>query len=738
MKTALTIFSTFCMLLCMAGVMQGQVINEWDWDESGVDMGEFIEVFILDPQPIDLSQYAIVEYETTGTSAGNVQSQGTHTLDDFTATAVPADGGTYYLLVEPFEQNDAVALVGPSGVLQFLHTTNQITANNGGAMDATSTSIGVPHSYASGHSVQRQSDGTYVALAETPGAMNNVAAPALSFDALPDCDDTPNASGAAAMDNTMYIHISNLTNADGVTPITFTSSSGTITDNLAAGATSGTIQITGLTDADYGTILTISASNNGRTVNLDIPVVICGFLVENGGNGRNEADVSNGAFCTTQNGITAPGVLVEAVSNTALSSGNDIISTYVYALVNTSSNDEIVATNNTGLFGAPDVVSDMLYKIYAFKVNDSELTTFNTAIANLSPKRITTGDDILTKSNDFNGLCYTSCWNVDFSPSCIICPTITSLTASASTCSGTAITDLTATIAQFHSTENNKQNYEVEFVYTTTQAANAAAVYALTTTILGTEAVADAGVTTVTEASFVFPTATTQTTYYVYARILNAGTTLSDANCRPFAEAIIVVNPIPTLAATGKNLSTCNSADGQLELSLTNVPDGVTYTINYMDETNTAQTFTNVTVTSGSATISGLNAGTYNDLSITLNGCTSTDDIDIVLTNSTLPTASIALTMPTLCSSSSGTTLTIASDAGNQIIYSIDGVHQAAITIESDGWNEILVNPSATTRYALVSVTNPTTTCMQNMTNEVLLTITDLSCDSTFPWSGSN
>jgi len=737
MKTVLTIFSTFCMLFGTTNVMLGQVINEWDWDESGTDMGEFIEVFIPNPQPVDLSQYAIIEYETSGTSAGNVQSQGTHTLDGFTATAVTADGGTYYLLTESFEQNDAVALVGPSGVLQFLHTTNEVTANEGGAMGATSLSIGVSDSYTSGHSVQRQSDGTYTALAETPGAINNVVMLVLSFDALPDCDDTPNAAGTAAADNAMYIHISNLTNADGATPTIFTSSSGTITDNLTAGTTSGTIQITGLTDADYGTILTLSASNNGMTTNLEIPVVICGFSVDNGGDGSNEAEVSNGAFCTTQNGITAPGVLVEAVPNTALSSGNDIISTYVYALVNTSNSDEIVATNNTGLFGAPNVVSGMIYRVYAFKVNDSELTTFNTAVANLSPKNISTGDDILTKSNAFAGLCYTSCWNVAFSPSCVVCPTITSLTASSSICSGTAITDLTATIAQFHSTENKVQDYEVEFVYTTTQAADAATVYALTATVLGTEAVASAGTTTVTETSFVLPTATTQTTYYIYARILNAAATVSDGNCRPFAEATVVVNPVPTLAATGMNPSTCNNADGQLELNLTNVPDGATYTINYVDETNTAQTFTNVMVTSGSATITGLNAGTYNNLSITLNGCTSTEDLDIVLTNP-LPTASIALTMPTLCSSSSGTTLTFSSDAGNQIIYSIDGVNQAAITIESDGTNEILVNPSATTRYALVSVTNPTTTCMQNITDNVLLTITDLSCDSTFPWSGSN
>ena len=86
MKTALTILSTLVMLLFTSGIIYGQVINEWDWDELGTDEGEFIEVFIANPQPADLSQYKIVEYETTTGSAGN--EQGTHSLDEFTATVV--------------------------------------------------------------------------------------------------------------------------------------------------------------------------------------------------------------------------------------------------------------------------------------------------------------------------------------------------------------------------------------------------------------------------------------------------------------------------------------------------------------------------------------------------------------------------------------------------------------------------------------------------------------------------
>ena len=93
----------------------------------------------------------------------------------------------------------------------------------------------------------------------------------------------------------------------------------------------------------------------------------------------------------------------------------------------------------------------------------------------------------------------------------------------------------------------------------------------------------------------------------------------------------VTTNAIPSIAATSSNPTTCAASDGSITLTLTNVPNG-TYTINYMDAVPSAQTFTNVSVSSGSATISSLSAGTYNDLSITVSGCISTENVDITLT----------------------------------------------------------------------------------------------------------
>ncbi|MFK7932452.1 MAG: hypothetical protein AB8G22_03025, partial [Saprospiraceae bacterium] len=116
-------------------------------------------------------------------------------------------------------------------------------------------------------------------------------------------------------------------------------------------------------------------------------------------------------------------------------------------------------------------------------------------------------------------------------------------------------------------------------------------------------------------------------------------------------ELVYTISGRPTLSAASSNPTTCGGNDGSITLTLTNVPDG-TYTINYMDDALSAQTFTNIAVASGSATISGLSEGTYNDLSITVNGCTSTEDIDFTLMDAV--SAPIATTSTTCSDNGTG------------------------------------------------------------------------------------
>ena len=134
----------------------------------------------------------------------------------------------------------------------------------------------------------------------------------------------------------------------------------------------------------------------------------------------------------------------------------------------------------------------------------------------------------------------------------------------------------------------------------------------------------------------------------------------------------------PILAAVASDPTSCGGTDGTITLTLTNVPDG-TYTINYMDGTPSAQTFTNVSVSGGSATISGLSAGVYNDLTITSNGCISTEDVDLSLSDPAIPSLAASSSNPTTCSGTDGSitlTLTNVPDGTYTINY-MDGAPSA-------------------------------------------------------------
>jgi hypothetical protein len=112
-------------------------INELHYDNAGADSAEAIEP--AGPAGSDLSGYSLILYNgangtpyATFTLSGTIPSQ-----DDGHGTVSVAASGL---------QNgspDGVALVGPSGLLQFLSYEGAFTAVSGPASGATSTDIGV-------------------------------------------------------------------------------------------------------------------------------------------------------------------------------------------------------------------------------------------------------------------------------------------------------------------------------------------------------------------------------------------------------------------------------------------------------------------------------------------------------------------------------------------------------------------------------------------------------------------
>ena len=118
-------------------------------------------------------------------------------------------------------------------------------------------------------------------------------------------------------------------------------------------------------------------------------------------------------------------------------------------------------------------------------------------------------------------------------------------------------------------------------------------------------------------------TVTTASTYSVTQTVNGCMSEVASATATP--------KTIPTLAITATDPTACGE-NGSLDFTFTNVPDG-SYTISYEDGT-----FNNVTVSSGTAAVAAT-AGTYNNLQITVNGCTSDAGINASLAKPTPPPA---------------------------------------------------------------------------------------------------
>ena len=534
------------------------------------------------------------------------------------------------------------------------------------------------------------------------GTGTPTAATPITFDALPDCDDMLGGAGTSAAANTMYVHISNLNNLDISAATTFTSSAGTVVGSIAAGAPSGTIQITGLTAANYGTVITLTANNNGNTNTVQLPVIICGFNVQNGGNGLTPNATTNGVFCADQNGVTGPGVLVESVPSTALTSGNNITSTYVYVLVDTDNSDAIIAQNNSGLFSAPNVVSGTNYEVYAFNVNNADLSTFEGAIV----PGTTAIDDITGMMGSFATLCYSNCWNVVFSPDCFVCPTLTTLTDPADICVGDNFDAITAsgfTAAQMNQTIGGGA-FGIQFV---TFTGNTAPTDAYTGgTNLG--AVTNANLTTSdTEATLAANTVGSSLAVGTYQLCAILSPTPTAATCRPQVCQTVVINPLPV--ATVNDPVVCMGTTSETLTVTATSGTPTTYTIDF-DATAEGAGFADVTTVTSttSATFvipNGAAAATYNGVItfIDANGCSGTDPFTITINANPVATVND----PAVCMGTTSETLTVTATSGTPTTYTIDfdataegaGFADVTTATSTTGANFVIPNSAAAATY---------------------------------------
>lgn len=145
------------------------VINEFHYDNFSTDVGEFIEV--AGTPGGDLTGWTIALYNGNDGAVYDTLTL-TGTLTD--------DADTGYATVDaPNIQNgspDGIALVDPDGtVVEFLSYEGTLTATDGPAAGMTSTDVGVEQTPTTdqGQSLQRQPDGSWELLDETPNAVNN-------------------------------------------------------------------------------------------------------------------------------------------------------------------------------------------------------------------------------------------------------------------------------------------------------------------------------------------------------------------------------------------------------------------------------------------------------------------------------------------------------------------------------------------------------------------------------------
>ncbi|MEQ6118004.1 DUF11 domain-containing protein, partial [Reichenbachiella sp. MALMAid0571] len=109
------------------------------------------------------------------------------------------------------------------------------------------------------------------------------------------------------------------------------------------------------------------------------------------------------------------------------------------------------------------------------------------------------------------------------------------------------------------------------------------------------------------------------------------------------------VYELPSITGVSSTSPDVCAGTGSIRLTLNNVPDG-SYSLTYADGA-----FDNVVVLSGSATIDNLVEGDYNDITIELNSCSSVADIDVTLSDPSIPTLTgNAESNPTACSGTDG------------------------------------------------------------------------------------
>ena len=192
---------------------------------------------------------------------------------------------------------------------------------------------------------------------------------------------------------------------------------------------------------------------------------------------------------------------------------------------------------------------------------------------------------------------------------------------------------------------------------------------------------------------------------------LNAGTYSSIIitlnNCATIdAGPYVLTDPsAPIFSISSSDPTTCFGADGQL--LITGLNANTNYDIDITDDGIATGAVNYLSDLNGAIGINGLDAGSYNSISVTINNCTSIDGGTYILSDPPTPSFNVSSTNPTICAGIDGQLLISGLDPNTtyEIDYQDDGTATGNVNYNSDVNGDIIISGLNAGVYSSINIT---------------------------------
>ncbi len=172
----------------------------------------------------------------------------------------------------------------------------------------------------------------------------------------------------------------------------------------------------------------------------------------------------------------------------------------------------------------------------------------------------------------------------------------------------------------------------------------------------------------------------------------------------PAAMVTVDVNPTPVFAVVPTDPLTCGGTEG--ELLITGLLNNTSYDVSYSDGGVGSGTLTMTSNGSGEIAITGLDAGSYTVVTVTLNGCSTTDGGTYTLIDPSAPTFTVGTTDPTSCGGMDGEVILSGLTPGTtySLSYTDDG-NLISVSVTADVNGDIIMDTLNAGTYANFDIT---------------------------------